>query len=252
MKRIALIALACLSIVGVAAASSLAANGNKSVIYDSTMPNGAPTNQDSLGAEAYAFNTIGDKINFAQNNARSLTSVTVTMSSRACQHGTWQNQSCTTQSGASFSQPITLSIYMVNGDGTTGGLIASSTQTFNISYRPSADPRCLSGDPDRPGGWYQPSTKTCKNGLTQDVTFNFSNQKLDDTVIYEISYNTSDYGPTPLHVSGPYDSLNVAITSAPTVGTSTDTDIWTDGAQNSTGAFANGTPAVQFKASNAS
>ena len=55
--------------------------------------------------------------------------------------------------------------------------------------------------------------KVCKNGLANDVTFNFSNVTLPDTVVYEISYPTG----------GPADSLNVAITDAPSVGTSTTT-----------------------------
>ena len=61
----------------------------------------------------------------------------------------------------------------------------------------------------------------CKNGLANDVTFNFSNVTLPDTVVYAISYTTG----------GPADSLNVAITDAPSVGTTTD-DIWIDGASN--------------------
>ena len=60
----------------------------------------------------------------------------------------------------------------------------------------------------------------CKNGLANDVTFNFSGVTLPDTVVYEISYPTG----------GPADSLNVAVTDAPSVGTSTDANIWINGA----------------------
>ena len=55
------------------------------------------------------------------------------------------------------------------------------------------------------------STKEgCKNGLANDVTFNFSGVTLPDTVEYAIL------------VPGravPLDSLNVAVTGAPSVGT---------------------------------
>ena len=89
------------------------------------------------------------------------------------------------------------------------------------------------------GKWYTPS-KECKNGLATDITFNFSNEKLDDTVVYELSYDTA----------GPSDSLNIAVTEAPSVGASTDPVLWVNGAPNAD--YGNYTPAVQFKASNAS
>ena len=63
MKRLVIAALA-VAAVCVVAGSALAANG-KSVIYDSTTPNGPPTNLPSYGPEAYSFTTIGDKITFA-------------------------------------------------------------------------------------------------------------------------------------------------------------------------------------------
>ena len=152
-----------------------------------------------------------------------------------------ESELCVTTPGATFSQPITLKIYDAANTTTP---IATSTKTFDVPYRLSASPKCLAGDPDRPGGWFQPSSKTCKNGLTNDVTFNFSNVMLPETVVYEISYDTSHYGPNPRQVAGPYDSLNVAITNAPSVGT-TDTGIWTNGANTGFGGAT--TPAVQFK-----
>jgi hypothetical protein len=120
--------------------------------------------------------------------------------------------------------------------------IATSTQTFNVPYRPSASPKC--GD----GGWLTPS-KECKNGLADDVTFNFSHATLPLQVVYAISYPPG---------SEPSNSLNVALTGqAPSVGTSVDEDLWIDGAQspNFDGGYATShhlTPAVQFKAGNGS
>jgi hypothetical protein len=148
-----------------------------------------------------------------------------------------------TQSGATFSQPITLTIY----DAETGTQLATSTQTFNVPYRPSASPKCTG---DNAGKWQTPS-KECKNGIADNVTFNFLKVKLPKTVRYAISYNTSNYGPKPLHVSGPYDSLNVAVTGEPSVGTSTDKDIWKDGERSTHPDFLDATPMVQFKAGNA-
>jgi hypothetical protein len=244
VKKLITIALVCLSVAGVAAASSLAASGNKSVIYDSTMPNGAPTNQVSYGPAAYSFQSIGDKITFAPSTQRSLSNVTLTLSSWACQQGTWYDHNCVTQPGATFPQTITLSVYKVNGDGKMGDQIATSTGTFDVPFRPSASSKCAGTDA---GKWQAPS-KECKNGITDDVTFPFSGQKLDESVIYQVSY-------TP---AGPSNSLNVAMTSnAASVGTSADSDLWIDGQQNSgfDGGYATTnqlTPSVQFKANNAS
>lgn len=92
-----------------------------------------------MGAEAYAFAALGDEVTFA-SSPRKLGNVAVTLSSSAfCAQGHWDGVGglCSTPSGATFSQPITLSIYDVGSDGVPlGTQIASATQTFNIPYRP--------------------------------------------------------------------------------------------------------------------
>ena len=230
MKRLLTAALAAVAVC-VVAGSALAATGIKSsVIFDSTNPNGPKTNIDSYGPAAYSFTSIGDKVTF-DGTARSLSNVTVTLSSWACQQGSWNGKDCLTQPGATFSQPITLKI--TNPE---NGETMISTKTFDIPYRPSASAKCTDANA---GKWMTPS-KVCKNGLANDVTFNLSGAKLPDTVVYEISFLTG----------GPADSLNVAVTDAPSVGTSTDTSLWINGAPNTDfGAY---TPVVQFKAGNAS
>lgn len=241
MKRLFLAALA-LAAIGVVSVTAVATAGTPktSVVYDSTAANGSPTNQVSYGPAAYSFSSIGDEITLG-SGARSLSNVTVTLSSWACQQGTWYDKNCVTQSGATYPQSITLSVYHVAADGSRGDLIASKTQTFNIPYRPSASPKCTGSDA---GKWMTPA-KECKNGLADDVNFSFSGQKLDDNVVYAISYAPS----------GPSNSLNVAVTdSKPSVGTANGPDLWIDGAPNAAfdGGTAGWTPMVQFKASNAS
>jgi hypothetical protein len=238
MKRLVIAALVAVAVC-VVAATALAAKSN--VIYDTTSPNGPPTNEPSFGPEAYGFTTIGDKINLQAGTPRTLSNATVTLSSWACQQGSWQNQTCLTEAGATFSEEITLSIW----DEAHTTQLATSTQTFDIPYRPSASPKCLEIAGNRPGGWYQPSTKTCKNGLTKDVTFNFPKVTLPDTVNYEISYNTNHYGPTPTGTPSPSDSLNVAVTPA-------DASVGSDSAGANEALLGGYTPMVQFKASNGS
>jgi hypothetical protein len=241
MKRLVLAGLVVV-VLGVVAGSALASNaGNGSVIYDSAPPGGLPGNLPSLGPEAYAFRSLGDKITFAPGSRR-LSNVVVTLSSWACQQGTWYDKNCVSAAGAKFAQPITLTIWDANH--TTQ--LVSSTQTFQVPYRPSASPKCVDGGTPT-GKWYQPGTGACFNGLATQVTFNFAgNVTLPGTVVYEISYDTSNYGPSPLRAAGPYDSLNIGISPAPSVGSTADEYAWTNGAMNP--GF-EGTPAVQFNAS---
>lgn len=221
-----------------------------SVVYNSTVANGPPANIPSLGVEAYAFSEIGNAVTLA-GSARHLTSVTVTLSSWACVSGSWFAGTCSTPAGSTFSQPITLNIY-----DSSGTQIATSTQSFAVSYRPSASSKCTGSNA---GKWYSSGTKTCFNGLADDVTFSFSGVTLPNSIQYGIAYNTSHYGYSPLGDTAacnttsagcPYDSLNVALSNEATdVSAGTDTVPGTfllDKVQSN--AYSGYVPAVQFKA----
>ncbi|MGZ5481009.1 MAG: hypothetical protein ACXWID_03415 [Pyrinomonadaceae bacterium] len=244
------------------------------VIYDSTV-NPQPGNLPSVGAQAYAFNELGDGVTFA-GTARIAKTATVTMSSWGCEGGAWNSLDCVTTPGATFSIPITLNIYAA-GSPTPGSLIATRTQTFAIPYRPSADNINCTGI--NAGKWYQASSGTCFNGLANNITFDLSslNIVLPNSVVYGITYNTTTYGPTPIGTSPacfstpqgcPYDSLNIALAPVVTVGSKSffDTLYWNnfyagnycDGGLAGTGTFrldsptsacwAGYVPAAQFTA----
>jgi hypothetical protein len=224
MKRLMCVAAVLAAAISVVAASALAAGSpNGTTIYSSLISGGPRSNVPSVGAEAYAFNEFGNQINFSSSSARHLNSVTVTLSSWACVQGTWNNNNCSTPSGATFSQPMTLNIYSVGSDGIdVGTLLATANQTFDVPYRPSASPKCTGADA---GKWYQSASKTCFNGLANNVTFNFAgNVTLPDTVAYGIAYNSSHHGYAPLGETAcnttdagcPYDSLNIALANEPT------------------------------------
>ncbi len=204
-------ALLFATVVGNASTAGATGTGGQAVDYDSTL-SPLPGNIPSYGAEAYAFNEIGNQVTLAPSGGR-LADVTVTMSSWACESGGWTGPTpCTTTPGATFAVPITFDIYHPGTTpGTVGSLITSSTQTFNIPYRPSADPACTSG----PTKWMD-SNGTCYNGLADNITFDFSSKDiaLPSTVVYGISYNTDNYGPEPIGgTTSPTDSLNVAFTT---------------------------------------
>lgn len=188
--------------------------GQGTPIYNN-IPNPLPGNLASWGYEATGTSEFGDRIMFAPATGHSLATVTATMSSWACQSGTWFSSNCATTPGATFSHPITLNIYNVVAGNQVGTLIGSVTQTFAIPYRPSVDlVNCTDGR------WYESSSGTCFNGKASNITFNLSGLNVPNQVIFGIAYNTTHYGYAPIgqaapcySTSGgcPYDSLNVAL-----------------------------------------
>lgn len=195
-------------------------------LYDTLPPAGTP-NIVSEAYQATQMSEFGDAINLG-GSARKLNAVTVTMSSWACQAGTWQS-GCYSAKNAKFSVPITLNIYgapVAQQDGTVvpGDLLVRVTKTFQIPYRPTASLRYCQGDDA--GKWYSNISHTCSNGKLANVTYNFSslgNITLPDTVVLGVSINTSDWGPHPLGHTNPcnstpqgcpYDSLNLGLNAA--------------------------------------
>lgn len=197
-----------------------------------SVPSPLPGNLASLGFEATQTGQVGNEITLAGPGP--IGHVTVTLSSWACQSGSGnagpgQPNSCVTKPGATFAEPITLNLYQAPTDGnhTPGALISSVTQTFSIPYRPSASSQCNTSDD---GGWYD-GAQGCYHGLAYNVTFTLNPhpQALPATLVYDVSYNTSGYGPqpygyaNPCNTAGPaggdgcpYDSLNVALSQDPT------------------------------------
>ena len=216
-------ALILAGLVAPATADSGDGNSNQKNVVYSSLVTPLPGNLPSLGAEAYAFNELGNAVTFSPNSSRELTKVVVTLSSWGGVAGSWNLHTCSTPEDSTFSQPITLNIYNPSLGGTnTGAKIASVTKTFSIKYRPSASALCTGANV---GKWYQSSSKTCYNGLAQNITFNLQSVAVPNSAIYGITYNTTHYGYAPIGQSAPcftnsagcaYDSLNVALSEDPT------------------------------------
>jgi hypothetical protein len=114
-----------------------------------------------------------------------------------------------------FSHPITLNLYGVLVNGEPESLIASVTQTFNIPFRPSQSAIC--GD----RRWSPDGTLvSCVSGFGKSIQYDLAGRgiSLPDRVIIALAYNTQTYGEHPTGTDGPYNSLNVALFGAPTVG----------------------------------
>lgn len=223
MTKLGSAALGLMFVIGSAAAASAQAV----TVYNS-IPNPIPPNVASEGPEAYAFSEIGDGLALARAVGGKLNTVTVVMSSWACQSGNWYSANCVTTPGATYTMPITLNIYsVVSGtslEGVTpapapGALLATITQSFPLPYRPSTSTANCTG-----GAWYDTKAETCFNGIAAPITFNLSSLKvtLPSQIVVGVVYNTSDYGPSPYGDSTAchgtsegcfYDSLNVSTDS---------------------------------------
>jgi hypothetical protein len=220
MRRSYLVSITAAALALAAVGPAVYASEGRNVIYDSTV-SPLPGNLPSVGAEAYSFTELGDEVTFA-DTSRTVKRVTVTLSSWGCQAGHWNSADCSTSPGATFTLPITFNIYNPRANNTAGSLIATATQTFEIPYRPSTDVNCT-------GGRWLDGEQGCFNGLAVNVTFDFHGKRVElpDTVVYGIAYNTSHYGPNPIGQGAPcytssggcpYDSLNIALSPAVTVG----------------------------------
>ena len=213
---LALVAVAALMPATVASASS-------SFLYKSTVALAKVGNLPSVGFEATAIDELGNQITL--DHAGKVGLVVVTMSSWACESGTWHSGDCVTTPGHKFTWPITFSIYNA-ASGTppvAGSLIARITKAFAIPYRPSANTtHCTGADA---GKWWDAALQKCFSGKSANISFAFNGKSLPKNVVFGVSYNTTHYGYSPIGQGAAcfattqgcfYDSLNVGVTQDPT------------------------------------
>jgi hypothetical protein len=167
------------------------------------IPAPLPGNVASQAFEATSTSEFGGEVEFA-GIARKNPAVSVVMSSWACEN-LKGGAECHTTHGATFAWPITLNIYEVGPGRAPGALLATSTETFNIPYRPSASKKCSPNGEGVVG-----FGKECFHGKAFKITFPAAAVTLPPRVILSIAYNTTDYGAAPTHEADVgEDSLNV-------------------------------------------
>ncbi len=237
-RALVLLALLVLVVLGMQSLSGSPARADSNPEYDS-LPAVSPPSFVSLGYQATSTAEFGDHIQLAGTD-RVLDTVSVGLTNWACESdyslvgNVWvpAGGPCTSTPGSTFAHPITVNMYEVDTSGITpikGALLATLTTTFDIPFRPSANPGigpglCGAGATQ----WYNPGTGTCQNGFATTVTFDFSTlgPTLPNELIVAVAYNTQTYGASPLGTAGPYNSLNVSLANAaPTVGTNVDNDV---------------------------
>lgn len=214
------------TILGVCAFTALAAAPGASaasVVYNN-IPAPLPGNVFSLGYEATTTDEFGGQVEFA-GTARNNPRLTVTMSSFACQSGTWSGGDCSSAHGAKFSVPIKFNVYRVRNTGEPGRHIGAVTHTYAIPYRPSANYNHCTGI--NAGKWYSRSDSSCNNGRATTVAASLGSLDLPDQAIISVEYDTTHYGYEPIGESAscygtvagcPYDSLNVGVGDGATEG----------------------------------
>ncbi len=216
-------------------------DGNHDVAYNAMPFDVENCGVPALGFEATQTNEFGDQVGLA-GTARTLGSLEVAFGSYACGvSGHWNTGDCVTTPGTTFTHSITANIYAVNTADPThpGDLLATTTQTQTIPYRPSADPQCTGTDA---GKWFNPAGGSCQNSIIKTLAFDnwtFENGftgVLPNAVIWTVAFDTSTAGYVPLGTTSctggnpgcPYDSLNVGTKSfpnAPYAGTDTAEDV---------------------------
>jgi hypothetical protein len=202
-------------------------------VYNS-VPFPLPGNVASEGPEAYGFAALGDGVKLSAAKG-TVGQVIVIMSSWACQSGNWYQGTCTTRPGATFLQPITVNLYSVSSVyssvyaepvPTPQALLGSITQKVPILYRPSVNAKCGNDTGygfSYPTQWYDPLDKSCNHGIAVPIAVDFSKLNIalpaNNELIVTVSYNTTDYGPSPIGTTAcnsttqgcPYDALNISV-----------------------------------------
>lgn len=188
---------------------TITVDANLVTAFDS-IPSPLPPNMSSIGFQATQRQSVGDTVTLATGTPRALQTVSLVMSSWACENGEWSLGNCDTTPGTSFTHPVTINLY----DGSNNP-IGTLTQTVTVPYRPSFAGATVCGNVTQ----WQAADGSCYNGFAFQVEFDLSNQNitLPDTFSYDIVYNTMSYGPSPMNATGDYDSLNVSVYSTPAV-----------------------------------
>ncbi len=183
--------------VAVLAASALAAaaagTASAEVVYDN-VPSPLPANFASIGLAATSTSEFGGEVELA-GTARSKPTVTVVMSSWACETGSW-TEGCTTKHPTKgFKVPVTVRVYNVGE--LNEGPIAEKTKNEKMLYRPSDSAECAAHE------WFDASTKECSHGIAFPIEVPLTKlKKMPRRAVITVSYP---------HSSGPAQSLNVSV-----------------------------------------
>lgn len=194
------------------------------VVYNSLVTPMAPDTWSEAFSQlntSFGPASVGNAVTLASAGS-TLNNVVVAVDNWACQVSNGNYTTClTTNPNATYPATMTLNVYDPSN---LTSPIATDTQTFQIPFRPSANPtKCpaspnsiptWAGSPYMTDGsqWYDAATNTCNYGQTSTVTFNnFSGAVLPANVVYEIAFT-----PNSNSINDPSNYLNFNLTTEAT------------------------------------
>jgi len=194
--RVVRLAGALLAAIAVAAVAAGAASAE--VVYNN-IPAKLPGNFASIGLAATSTTEFGGEIELA-GTARRQPTITVVMSSWACQSGGWTTENCLTpKPNKGFKVPLTVKVY--SADELGEGPVGTATKNVKMLYRPSDSEKCTGGR------WYSTADETCYHGFAFPVSVKLPKlKKMPKLAVVSFSYPTT---------SVPAQSLNVSISEPP-------------------------------------
>ena len=187
--------LSAMILAATALLAVVAGTAGAEVVYNN-VPSSLPGNFASIGLAATSSSEFGGQVRLA-GKARKHPTVTVVMSSWACQTGTVANN-CMTTTAKRFVVPVTVRIYGAGPEELAELPFAEKTQNVYMKYRPSSTPRACAD----PTEWFDVATAECSHGLAFPITLTVPINKMPKNAIITVAY------PTP---PGPAESLNISV-----------------------------------------
>lgn len=170
------------------------------VVYDNIESASLIDNPVSIGYAATGTTEFGSQI--VAKEAMTNPEVEVLMSVWTCENFADSGAACETLNpSATFPAQLTLNLYEVTYENEIGKLLSTTTETFNLPYRPSPSSGCADGT------GYQASDGHCQHGLPAPVTFKVAGA-VPRKVIATVSFVPA----------GPTLSLNVGLEGPSSIG----------------------------------
>jgi len=187
--------LCAASLMAVALCAVTAGAASAETVYDN-VPATLPANFASIGLAATSTTEFGGEIELA-GTARKQPTITVVMSSWACESGNWTEKGkCLSPKGKTFKVPLTVKVYAAAE--LSEGPVAEFTKMEKMKYRPSDSTECVSGEQ-----WYDPTTKECSHGYAFPLSISLKRlKKMPQKAVVTFSFP---------HSSGPATSLNISV-----------------------------------------
>lgn len=152
--------------------------------------------------QAESMNEFGMALGLTGKSGKKINSVKLVFDTwHDAKYAAWSSDPRYTGSTSGFIVPVTLNFYTIDTEGETGNKLGNITSNITMDWAPSYRGPAPAGDGYN--GW----------AFTRIVDVSGLNMVVpsSEQVIMTIVYNTQSYGPNPIGVAGPYNSLNIGM-----------------------------------------